>query len=113
MALAKKNTPTAIVMKVNGEALATPIKLSDYTFTTGDLWIEARYTPIVYTATFRVDGTIVAEVPFTVNGFLDTIPTLPAKKGYKGAWSSYAIAPQSMTIDAQYTLIQYTATFFN
>ncbi|MBR2293417.1 MAG: uL15 family ribosomal protein [Clostridia bacterium] len=78
----------------------------------GDVTVYAIYTPITYTATFKADGQVVGTVQFTVEQTeLLGIPAVPAKKGYNGVWSAYEIKAEDMTIEAVYTLIQYTATF--
>ncbi|MBQ8331057.1 MAG: uL15 family ribosomal protein [Clostridia bacterium] len=78
----------------------------------GDVTVYAVYTPITYTATFKVDGQVIGTVTFTVEQTeLTGIPAVPAKKGYNGVWSSYEIKAEDMTIEAVYTLINYTATF--
>ena len=83
--------------------------------------INAVYTAIEYTATFKADGQTVGTVTFTVlnidqNGKLTgvTIPAVPAKVGYTGAWADYTVdatAPADIIIEAVYTAIEYTATF--
>ena len=80
--------------------------------TGGNVEVYAIYTPITYTATFKADGQVIGTVNFTVEQTeLLGIPAVPAKKGYNGVWSAYEIKAEDMTIEAVYTLIQYTATF--
>ena len=100
------------VVKVDGVALATPIKLSEYTVGTGDLEIEARYELKIYKAYFRVDGTVVQTIDFTIETEeLSGIRDIPAKRGYSAKWSDYTLGLEDLYIDAIYTVIQYTATF--
>ncbi len=94
------------------EVAITPVKWTDYTFTTGDLLVRAEDTLITYTATFMADGTKVDEVTFTVaDTELSRVPDVPAKKGYSGAWEAYTLKAENITIEAEYTLLTYKATF--
>ena len=77
-----------------------------YSFT-----VKAVYEPIEYTATFMADGKVIAEVPFTVESKTITEPAIPAKAGYTGAWSSYTLGTEDITIDAIYSTISYKVTF--
>ncbi len=104
------------VVKANGASI-NATKPTDFFVagvTYGDIEIEARYTPIEYTAYFRVDGEVIGSVKFTVEDTeLTGIPEIPAKRGYSAEWSDYEIGPADLYIDAVYTLIKYTATFQN
>ena len=71
----------------------------------------AKFTPITYTVTFKVDGTEVANEQFTVENKTVTEPSIPAKAGYTAAWESYTLGTESITVNAVYTPIVYTATF--
>ena len=66
-----------------------------------------------YTATFVSDGETVKEVKFTIDtkSIADDEPDVPAKEGYEGKWSEYTLAAADITIPAEYTAIEYTATF--
>ena len=86
-------------------------KWSDYTLTASNIEIAAEYTAIGYTATFIADGETVAEVPFTVETESITAPEVPAKEGYEGVWSEYTLTASNIEITAEYTAIEYTATF--
>jgi len=101
------------VVSVDGVALATPVKLSEYTVEGGDLEIKAFYTAIKYTATFyKEDGSILIELPFTVEDTaIAGAPDVPAKLGYTGAWDSYTIGAGDLHIRPNYTAIVYTVTF--
>ena len=102
------------VVSVDGEALATPIKLSEYTVAGGDLEIKAMYTAIEYTATFyNKAGIAIGTVKFTVNGFLGDLPEVPVVPGYEnGKWVySTPLQPGDMDVHPEYTLITYTVTF--
>jgi len=82
-----------------------------YTLGAADIEIEAVYTPIEYTATFKADGVVVGTVTFTVEDTSITEPAVPAKVGYTGAWEAYTLGAADITINAKYTPVVYTATF--
>ena len=82
-----------------------------YTLGTEDITINAVYTAIEYTATFKADGVVVDTVKFTVEDTFITEPTVPAKVGYTGVWEAYTLGTEDITINAVYTAINYTATF--
>ena len=101
------------VVSVDGVSLATPVKLSEYTVTTGDLVIEAKYTIIIYTATFYdQNGNVLAELPFTVeDDALTGIPAVPQKEHYTSAWEDYTLGAENLHIRPVFTPVEYTATF--
>ena len=105
------------VVSVDGVALTPPVLLEDYLITAenlGALVIEARYTAIKYTATFKdKEGAVVGTLEFTVEGFLGTLPLVPEIPGYKDGKWVYSSPLPSNDIDVlpEYTLITYTVTF--
>lgn len=82
-----------------------------YTLGTENITIDAIYTAIEYTATFKEGSKVVGTVKFTVETVSITEPTVPNHVGYTGVWESYSLGAQNITIDAVYTAIEYTATF--
>ncbi|MCR5484918.1 MAG: leucine-rich repeat protein, partial [Clostridiales bacterium] len=82
-----------------------------YTLKAENITINAVYTPIEFTATFKADGEVVETVEFTVEDETITEPTVPAKEGYTGAWEAYMLKAENITINAVYTPIEFTATF--
>ncbi len=86
-------------------------KWSDYTLGSADITIEAVYSTITYTATFKIDGVIVATIPFTVETDSLVEPAITAKPGYTAKWSDYTLGAEDITIEAVYSIITYTATF--
>ena len=76
-----------------------------------DVDIEAVYTAIEYTATFKVGDDVIGTVKFTVEDTSITEPTVPAKAGYTGAWEEYTLIADNIEIQAKYTANVYTATF--
>ena len=75
----------------------------DYTLTTGDVTVNAIYTPIVYTVTFVADGVVVAEVNYTVENKNIIEPDVPAKTRYTGVWELYTLNVGNITVNAIYT----------
>ena len=55
--------------------------------------------------TFRADGKVVAVVPFQYGRGIDSLPEIPAKKGYSAVWPDldYTHLTASQTLDAVYT----------
>ena len=87
-------------------------KWDDYTIVAGNIEITAIYTPIIYTATFKINGQVVKEVTFTVEDEVLDEPFLPNKPGYTAAWSSYStLDATDLEINAIYTIITYKVTF--
>ncbi len=76
-----------------------------------NLEFNAVFKAIEYTATFTADGETVKEVKFTVEDDSIDEPAVPDKEGYEGKWSAYTLAAADVTIKAEYTAIEYTATF--
>ena len=76
-----------------------------------ELW--AKWEIIEFTATFQNSDGIVEMVTFTVEDKVLDEPKVPERNGYTGAWESYEIATNDLTIDAVYTPIIYTITYTN
>ena len=57
------------------------------------------------TLTFQADGKLVKTVPFTYGEGIDSLPDIPAKKGYSAAWPDidYSHLTASQTLEAVYT----------
>ena len=77
-----------------------------------DIIVNAIYTPITYTATFKTENTVVEIIPFTVETESIEEPAVPEKAGYHAVWGGYEIKASDITVDAIYTPITYTATFY-
>lgn len=86
-------------------------KWESYILGTKNITVEAIYTPITYTVTFKADGDLVATRKFTVTHTEFDIPLVPKKTGYTGVWESYELGANNVTVNAVYTPITYTATF--
>lgn len=86
----------------------------DVTSMTADLTIEPTYTAIIYQATYKIDGSEVAKLPFTVEDTKvkneDKIET-GVEQGYKVVWGDYTIGAHDMVVNGEVEAIEYTATF--
>ncbi len=81
--------------------------------TTGDLDLYAKWEIIEYTATFKDGDAVVGTVKFTVESDSITEPAVPEHTGYTGAWESYTLGAEDITVDAIYTLITYNIVYHN
>ena len=85
-----------------------------YELTTGDITVNAVYTAIDYTVTFKADGVQVGEVlSYNLDNPTVTAPAVPEKEHYTGAWEECALDGGDKVINAVYTAINYTVTFYN
>ena len=75
--------------------------------------VQVIYTPVTYTVTFMADGAKVGEATYTVENTSVTAPSVPAKAGYTGKWEAYEVTTGNLTVNAVYTVINYTITFKN
>ena len=79
----------------------------------GDVTVNAKYTIKTLYAYFRADGNVIATREFTIeNTEITDIPQVPHKEGFNGKWSEFALGNEDITVDAEYTPILYTASFF-
>ena len=106
--------------KASYEAPAVPEKAhytgawatDEISFTEGQV-INAVYTAIEYTATFKADGETVGTVKYTVENKDEvTAPAVPEKAHYTGAWENYTLNyDNEQVINAVYAAKQYSVTF--
>lgn len=82
----------------------------DYTLTTGDVTVNAVYAANQYTVTFKADDVVVDTCTYTVEEKNVTVPQVPAKTGYTGAWEEYSLTTGNVTVNAVYTAKQYSVT---
>ena len=82
-----------------------------YSLKTGDMTVNAVYTPIEYTVTFVADGATVGTAVYTVENRDIAEPLAPEKTGYSTEWENYTLTTGDITIHALYTPIVYTVTF--
>ena len=80
---------------------------------TADISVYARFIPVEYKATFKAGDTVVAEIPFTVETESITPPAVPTRTGYTGAWESFTLGMENITVNAVYTIVPYTITYNN
>ncbi|MBQ7595466.1 MAG: Ig-like domain repeat protein [Clostridia bacterium] len=73
-----------------------------YTLKAGGITVNAEYTLITYTATFKADGKEVASVPFNINTTSISEPSVPKKNGFEGTWEAYTLGAKNITINAVY-----------
>ena len=72
---------------------------------------NAKFIPVNYFATFKVDGKEYKKIAFTVETTSLSEPAVPEKEGYTGSWEPYELKPGNITINAQYTINSYTIRF--
>ena len=75
------------------------------------LVFTAEFEPVTYYASFMVDGEEIEKVPFNVESESISEPAIPVKEGYTGKWSDYIIAASDITVNAEYTINEYTVSF--
>lgn len=83
----------------------------EFYLSSGDMTVNAEYTPIEYTVTFMAEGEVVGVVPYTVTTGHITEPEVPEKDGYTAEWEEYELDSKNKTVKAVYEPIEYTATF--
>lgn len=73
--------------------------------------VNAVYTVIPYTVTFKAEGEQVGEVlTYTVENKQITEPSVPEKDGFIGEWEEYELNCENIVVNAVYTAV-YTVTF--
>lgn len=64
--------------------------------------VNAKYTAIAYTVTFKADGKTVDTQTYTVEDKNITEPKVPEKEGYTGKWKDYNLNGGDRTVIAVY-----------
>lgn len=64
--------------------------------------VNAKYTAITYTVTFKADGKTVDKQTYTVENKSITEPKVPEKEGYTGKWKDYNLNGGDRTVIAVY-----------
>lgn len=86
---------------------------SQYSNITSDITVNAVYSAISFTVTFKADNSndIIRSVSYGQT--LTDIPAVPAKTGYIGNWDkeSFTGIKSNITVNAVYTPMVYTITF--
>ena len=67
--------------------------------------VNAKYTAITYTVTFKADGKTVDKQTYTVENKNVTEPKVPEKEGYTGKWKHYNLNGGDRTVIAVYEKI--------
>lgn len=67
--------------------------------------VNAKYTAIKYTVTFKADGKTVDKQTYTVENKSITEPKVPEKEGYTGKWKDYNLNGGDRTVIAVYEKI--------
>ena len=84
-----------------------------YTLIPEGITVKPVYEANEYTATFVADGREVQKVTFTYGQQTIDPPAVPAKEGYEGRWESYSLGAGDITINAVYSVVEYTVKFVN
>ncbi len=75
-------------------------------------WEKVIVPPKVFTVTFMADGAFVDSVSFTEGDTaLSFEPDVPEKVGYTGAWASYTLGSEDITVQAVYAVNSYVIAF--
>ena len=74
----------------------------NYTLTTGDIIVEAVYSPVEYSVVFKADGKEVGTTKYTVEDKDIVEPSVPVKDGYTG-YGRIILSRQKYTVNAIYT----------
>ncbi|MCR5150165.1 MAG: bacterial Ig-like domain-containing protein [Clostridiales bacterium] len=74
-------------------------------------YLETDGCRFTFTASFKADGKPVGEVQFAPGATSIKEPAVPEKEGYAGAWPSYKLGAQDITIEAVYTPNTYTVNW--
>ena len=85
---------------------------SPYILNEQDITIEAIYKQITYYATIIADGATIAKIPFVYGQKSITLPDVPKKEGHTGAWPTYTLPANDITIEAIYKPNDYAVTFY-
>ena len=83
----------------------------EYEVILSDITINSVYTPIEYTAIFKCNGEIIGTDEFTVEDKTLDYPVIEEKAGYDWVWEEHQINAGDLTVNGDYALITYTATF--
>ena len=67
--------------------------------------VNAKYTAIKYTVTFKADGKTIDKQTYTVENKSITEPKVPEKEGYTGKWKDYNLNGGDRTVIAVYEKI--------
>lgn len=77
-------------------------KWEDYEYGYRDIYVDAIFTLIEYTAEFVIDGEIVSTQKFTIETKTLDEPEIPPKAGYCARWQGYVLGTNNIIICAVY-----------
>lgn len=83
----------------------------NFELSVGDVTVNAVYEAEIYTVKFVADGKVVAEYGYSVSNSEISVPDVPLKNGYSGAWENFELSGGNITVNAIYTLETYTVYF--
>lgn len=80
---------------------------------TSDMTVYAIYSDARYVVRFMVDGELYREIWVNKNSALTSVPSVPEKTGYRGAWTvtDFTVVDRNLTVDAVYTAVASSVTF--
>ena len=93
-------------------ALETPADTLIEKGSYGDLTFYGKWELIEHTATFKADGVTVGEVKFSEFSSSIDMPAIPEKLGYNAEWENFTLGAEDITVNAVYTPITYTITYY-
>lgn len=76
-----------------------------------DIKVHAIYDLITYHVNFLADDTEIAILDYNVENTEIELPEFPEKAGYTGKWEDFSLEIGDVTVYAEYTPIDYTASF--
>ena len=82
-----------------------------YTLTSGNVEVEAIYTPVTYTVTFKDGDSLIGSDTYTVVDTIITEPALPTKAHYTSSWAAYVLDGGNKEVQVVYTPVTYYVTF--
>jgi len=96
----------------DGEAIMVKAKGDGTNYSDSEYSSSKTYTapaPLKHFVSFMADGELVSKVEFTEGDASVTEPQVPAKDLHTGAWDSYTLGTQDITVNAIYTQVKLAA----
>ncbi len=84
-----------------------------YTLESGDVVVNAVYTPIEYQVIFKNGEDTVSTETYTVEDTAIDVPEVPTKQHYTSSWEAYTLDGGNKTVNVSYDPIAYSITFMN
>ncbi len=86
-------------------------KWEQYTLVSGDIKVNAVYTPTVYRINFYADGKLVNFREYTCANKTIIPPEVPDKRHYTGIWEEFNLNFGNINVNAIYTPVEYEIYF--